>query len=81
MKNVYLMLTMDDNFNNITVCNLLNAQNDFAHLNNMHWFEELINKPKLRTYVLFKNEVDVEPYVKEHMHSFSHGTWNCTFTY
>jgi hypothetical protein len=66
MQNLFLMLNMDDVFDHITVCNLLTAQNELAHLNNMHWFEEVLNKPKLRTYVLFKNEV--EPYVKQHMH-------------
>lgn len=68
MKKLFLMLNMDDVFDNITVCNLLTAQNELAHLNNMHWFEEVLNRPKLRTYILFKNEVDVEPYVKQHMH-------------
>ena len=37
-------------------------------LNNRQWSIDVNNKPKLRTYVLFKSDLLLEDYVKYHMH-------------
>ena len=67
MRIVYLLLGMDDIFDSITVCNKINVADELSRINNIHWHNEIQNKPKLRTYVLFKNNVNIESYVKKHM--------------
>ena len=37
-------------------------------LNNRQWSVDVNNKPKLRTYILFKSDLHLEEYVKYHMH-------------
>ena len=67
MRIVYLLLGMDDIFDSNTVCNKINVADELSRINNIHWHNEIQNKPKLRTYVLFKNNVNIESYVKKHM--------------
>ena len=54
-------------FDSNTVCNKINVADELSRINNIHWHNEIQNKPKLRTYVLFKNNVNIESYVKKHM--------------
>ena len=49
MKIVYLLLGMDDIFDSNTVCNKINVADELSRINNMHWHNEIQNKPKLRT--------------------------------
>ena len=37
-------------------------------LNNRQWSVDVNNKPKLLTYILFKSDLNLEDYVKYHMH-------------
>ena len=37
-------------------------------LNKRQWYIDVNNKPKLRTYILFKSDLLLEDYVKYHMH-------------
>ncbi len=68
MKRIFSMLDMNDVFDNTMLCNITNMQDKLLILNNAQWKEDVQNKPKLRTYILFKQDLFVENYVKYHMH-------------
>ena len=59
---------MSDVFNNTLMCNMKSVRKQMTILNNRQWSVDVNNKPKLRTYILFKSDLNLEDYVKYHMH-------------
>jgi len=51
----------------IIVCNVENAHKQLVYESNRQWNEIIQSKPKLRTYILLKNDVFIEQYVKYYM--------------
>ena len=69
MKYIFSMLDMNDVFNNALRCNMKSVREQMTILNNRQWSIDVNNKPKLRTYILFKSILLLlEDYVKYHMH-------------
>ena len=68
MKYIFAMLDMSDVFNNTLMCNMKSVRKQMTILNNRQWSVDVNNKPKLRTYILFKSDLNLEDYVKYHMH-------------
>ena len=59
---------MSDVFNNTLMCNMKSVRKQMIILNNRQWSVDVNNKPKLRTYILFKSDLNLDDYVKYHMH-------------
>ena len=68
MKYIFSMLDMNDVFSNALMCNMKSVREQMTILNNRQWSIDVNNKPKLRTYILFKSDLLLEDYVKYHMH-------------
>ena len=65
MKYIFSMLDMGDVFNNhVLMCNMKSVRDQMTILNNGQWCIDVNNKPKLRTYILFKSDMHLEDYVK-----------------
>ncbi len=56
-------VSLQDVYNEQTICNIKKVDNDLTELRNNQWKEYLPSKPKLCTYITFKN-VYIEDYVK-----------------
>lgn len=63
IESIYNDLNMSYIFENQIVCDLQNADKRLFELCNTEWKVEVNDKPKLRTYVTFKNNIGVEEYV------------------
>ena len=63
IKKVFTEIGKQECFMNITTCNLNDASNRLIELFQNIWSETIANKPKLRTYILFKQEFCTEKYV------------------
>ena len=59
------LLNMDHVFNNGLM--LGNIYDTLYELSKDEWLENINNKPKLRTYIRFKTNLSLEPYVEYHM--------------
>ena len=64
IKKICNKLQIESVYDNKTACNVANVKDRVKDLMLRHWKENVIQKPKLRTYVTFKDNIDVEPYVK-----------------
>ena len=60
MKYICAMLDMSDVFNNTLMCNMKSVRKQMTILNNRQWSVDVNNKPKLRTYILFKSDLHLE---------------------
>ena len=63
-----------DVFNNFQIVNILSAWSMLHEKHCLEWKQEIDNKPKLRTYRIFKNNFEAEPYVISFL---SRGTRSC----
>ena len=63
VKKLFGEIQQIDCFNNITSCNLNSAKHIIFENTKITWSQTIIDKPKLRTYVLFKENFHVEKYV------------------
>ena len=64
IKKICNKLQIESVYDNKTVCNVANVKDRVKDLMLRDWKENVIQKPKLRTNVTFKDNIDVEPYVK-----------------
>ncbi len=67
IKDIFVKLGMVQIFNQKLTCDLTTITNKLYTLMKREWLEEIQSKPKLRTYMLFKEEFGIENYVKFHM--------------
>ena len=51
-------------FHSTSICNLEHATNELLKIMNEDWKDKLLAKPKLRTYIKFKENYSTEDYVK-----------------
>ena len=68
LKKLCCELNVLDSFENKYVINIKQLDKQLLELNQKEWTEAIQTKPKLRTYIIFKNEFTVENYIKYHMH-------------
>ena len=68
IKRICEILNIVDVFDNFIPADKQNVIENLVKLNKQEWLENVHNKPKLRTYVLFKREFSLENYIKYHMH-------------
>jgi len=64
LKNICNILKIETVFENMTICDMATVKDNIKDFMLKDWKENVVKKPKLRTYVTFKDNVDVEPYVK-----------------
>ena len=62
----YILQKLDllHTYNNMEVCDISIVKEKLYKLMQKEWVHEVKNKPKLRTYVMFKDNLDTEDYVK-----------------
>ena len=63
IKNVFEMLDLGICYESMSMCDLNSVKNKIHSLAVGNWEEEIIIKPKLRTYITFKNTFGTESYV------------------
>lgn len=68
VKCICRMLDIDNVFDNRTSLCSDDLVGKLHVLDEQEWLNSVHRKPKLRTYLLFKNELKVESYVKYYMH-------------
>ena len=64
-KNIFNKIDKQEYFNNLIECNLAHAKNKMVALMEQEWLKDVNKKPKLRSYVLFKTDANVESYVNK----------------
>ena len=67
MKNLFETLDSEEIFLNSELCDIAEVKLKIKNLNNELWENEILSKPKLRTYRLFKNEYEPEPYLLSYL--------------
>ena len=82
-KKVCELLNSGDVYENMTMCDITAIKDTIKDKMLTDWRKEANKKPKLRTYVTLKDNIEVEPYVKygNNRQTRSHGTnkmWNTT---
>jgi hypothetical protein len=63
IQTILEMLDMETIFIHKSKVDLSQVEAKLRNITNEKWQQEIINKPKLRTYILFKDSYTVEPYV------------------
>ena len=64
IKSIFISLDLQDRFENIDVCDLDFVNERIKVVAEQSWKFDIQSKPKLRTYIQYKNNYDTEPYVK-----------------
>ncbi len=64
MKKLFYKLDERDIFNNKSMCDIENLSIINMNQSTTEWADKLDGKPKLRTYILFKDAYSTEDYVK-----------------
>lgn len=67
IKSIFTCLNMTDHTSTVTPCDVELATRRVECFMNDSWLLEIQNKPKLRTYVLFKSKFGAEDYVSMHL--------------
>ena len=67
MKNIFQKLDMIDIFNNRQVCDTTAVKSKLYEIMELEWRKDVIKKPKLRTYVTFKDSFATEDYVRSNI--------------
>ncbi len=65
VKTDFELIRCQEMFTNKLACNLTTVKNKCKDMQNVEWKHLLSNKPKLRTYVKFKENICTEDYVKQ----------------
>ena len=68
IRDVFIKLDMGDMYHQKRVCIMQEVKLKLMNLNKQEWELEVSNKPKLRTYTLFKTELSTENYICHYMH-------------
>ena len=68
IQSICSMFGTNENFINKTLCDFTEIKCIAKRLNEQEWREAIANKPKLRTYRLFKNDLYLEDYVQHRFH-------------
>ena len=63
LKTIFNEIENTNCFDNIMICDLRRAKEKLLERSTNIWSESILNKPKLRTYILFKQNVYTEKYV------------------
>ncbi len=64
VKQIFELIECHEMFTNKLACNLTTVKNTCKDMQNVEWKHLLSTKPKLRTYVKFKENICTEDYVK-----------------
>ena len=64
IKCIFDKLDLQHIYTNKETCDLSIVQGKIKELMKSSWQQEVQNKPKLRSFILFKDDVNVEPYVQ-----------------
>ena len=67
VKYIFDLLDMNPVFDSLAVCPVTDAMATLARIDNQDWKRQILTKPKLRTYRIFKTELETELYVKYHL--------------
>ena len=67
IKNIFQKLGMINIFNNKQVCDTTAVKSKPYEIMEQEWKKDVVKKPKLRTYVTFKNSISTEDYVKSNI--------------
>ena len=62
LKNVFNEFDMDDIFVNRSLCDLDNVSQRILELVTVKWRDDIVSKPKFRTYIKFKDALNPENY-------------------
>ena len=70
IKQVFSILGLNETYNNRGLCDIDNCKENIWNIAQNDWNRQAEAKPKLRTYVTFKDTLDVTDYVKRTMSRF-----------
>ena len=63
IRDIFQSVDMDNVFHSKKQCDILLVKGRLLEIDVHNWRYEVQNKPKLRTYIQFKSEIDTEEYV------------------
>ncbi len=63
LKLIFQKFDKVEHFNNLTECDINEISILMLEKENTDWYQEILTKPKLRTYTTFKSELHVEDYL------------------
>ena len=67
VREIFVQVGLEELFNNKVCCNLKDLSELLHSKAESEWREHIQTKPKLRTYIIFKQNLEPETYVKFHM--------------
>ena len=67
LKDIFTQLDMNTFYEHKLVCDITLVKRKLFAWMKADWQNDVQNKPKLRTYRLFKADIDIESYIKYHM--------------
>ena len=67
LKDIFTQLDMNTFYEHKLVCDITLVKRKLFEWMKADWQNDVQNKPKLRTYRLFKADIDIESYIKYHM--------------
>ena len=67
LKDIFTQLDMNTFYEHKLVCDITLVKRKLFQWMKADWQSHVQNQPKLRTYRLFKADIDIESYIKYHM--------------